>query len=575
MSGRVRHCRGCRKRVYPTELFRALDADWHRGCFRCSACACTLSLANHYSVRNSDGDKIPYCRVHRPDASVALTAGGVRRDNQAQKPSRSHAAFAGLAAPKPEQLCPVCNKAVYPVDRIRALRTNFHTGCFRCVSCTTVLNIKNFQSYEGVLYCAAHLPRVRQGLGRASPAASSIGYRGGPPQPTPELAPEPVSEPKPEPRPEPKPESEPKPELEPEPEPEPKPDPESEPETDDDSGLSPLPLALSSASSSPPDSPRPPPSALNHSRVKQAGFIGIATAVEAWTAEDSDELSFKAGDTLLVTFEDGDSWWSGVVSSHDTEADAAALGEALLFPLSHVEIVAMFSDAPDASPGGVDGAIGLCEVLYDYEAAEDGELSLQQGQVIHVVSFDNSEWWTGVEASSGSRGMFPSLHVKLLEATTDERPATAPRRERPPLGDLAHEETVGEGWVVTPWIEEEDSELGLQVGDYVLVVEFDNDEWWTAINVRTMDAGLAPAMCIELVESPASSASFGKQVRVLFDRAAVDDDELSISTGDIIHVLDETSDSWWSGELRGREGLFPLTHVETIDIASLPLSVTS
>ncbi|KAL6070698.1 putative glycine-rich protein 2 at N-terminal half [Balamuthia mandrillaris] len=54
--------------------------------------------------------------------------------------------------------CGFCNKTVYPVEAIKGANKTYHKGCFRCVTCKTTLNLKNFKAYEGSLYCGVHYP---------------------------------------------------------------------------------------------------------------------------------------------------------------------------------------------------------------------------------------------------------------------------------------------------------------------------------------------------------------------------------------------------------------------------------
>lgn len=49
-----------------------------------------------------------------------------------------------------------------------------------------------------------------------------------------------------------------------------------------------------------------------------------------------------------------------------------------------------------------------------------------------------------------------------------------------------------------------------------------------------------------------------------FSYAADNDDELSLDTGDIVEVLGEEEDGWWSGTLKGKTGVFPNNFVEEI-----------
>lgn len=51
------------------------------------------------------------------------------------------------------------------------------------------------------------------------------------------------------------------------------------------------------------------------------------TALYAYTAADSDELSFKEGDILYIVKEDPSGWWNGICK-----------GKAGLFPSNYVEV---------------------------------------------------------------------------------------------------------------------------------------------------------------------------------------------------------------------------------------------
>ncbi|ELR20098.1 LIM domain containing protein [Acanthamoeba castellanii str. Neff] len=53
--------------------------------------------------------------------------------------------------------CGVCNKTVYPVEKISPGNgKNYHKLCFKCSVCKITLNLKNFKSHEGTLYCPVH-----------------------------------------------------------------------------------------------------------------------------------------------------------------------------------------------------------------------------------------------------------------------------------------------------------------------------------------------------------------------------------------------------------------------------------
>ncbi|GHJ83842.1 hypothetical protein NliqN6_0244 [Naganishia liquefaciens] len=73
----------------------------------------------------------------------------------------------------------------------------------------------------------------------------------------------------------------------------------------------------------------------------------------------------------------------------------------------------------DAMKDGLERAIAL----HDYEEQEEGDLSLRQGDVIVITERSKSkdDWWTGKNAKTGARGIFPANHVELVNSATLRR----------------------------------------------------------------------------------------------------------------------------------------------------------
>jgi len=55
-----------------------------------------------------------------------------------------------------------------------------------------------------------------------------------------------------------------------------------------------------------------------------------------------------------------------------------------------------------------------------------------------------------------------------------------------------------------------------------------------------------------------------KRARALFSYSAASEAELSISEGDVVTIVNTELDGWWTGELRGKTGLFPSAYVEQL-----------
>eukprot|EP01119_Soliformovum_irregulare_P004450 TRINITY_DN15458_c0_g1_i1.p1 TRINITY_DN15458_c0_g1~~TRINITY_DN15458_c0_g1_i1.p1 ORF type:complete len:245 (+),score=49.19 TRINITY_DN15458_c0_g1_i1:91-825(+) len=61
----------------------------------------------------------------------------------------------------PAPPCAICGKTVYPMEALNALDKTFHKGCFKCKTCSVTLNLKNFKSFQGEVYCAVHMPTAK------------------------------------------------------------------------------------------------------------------------------------------------------------------------------------------------------------------------------------------------------------------------------------------------------------------------------------------------------------------------------------------------------------------------------
>jgi len=101
-----------------------------------------------------------------------------------------------------------------------------------------------------------------------------------------------------------------------------------------------------------------------------------------------------------------------------------------LFPSNYVELVDDGQTTPEptparheplpmaesAPPAGLPGRSdhgATATGLYDYEAAEDNELSFPEGAKITNVEFPDEDWWSGEHG--GRSGLFPANYVQLDE----------------------------------------------------------------------------------------------------------------------------------------------------------------
>ncbi|XP_052740643.1 SH3 domain-containing kinase-binding protein 1 isoform X1 [Bicyclus anynana] len=160
----------------------------------------------------------------------------------------------------------------------------------------------------------------------------------------------------------------------------------------------------------------------NNARPGQ-GVQGRCRAVFSYQPANPDELPLCVGDVLEVLGEVEEGWWQGRRS-----------GRVGVFPSN---FVVMLEPAP-AQPAPCEPAPALppkpvkeqCRVLFPYTAVNDDELTLEEGEIVNIVSKDAPDrgWWKG--ELHGRVGLFPDNFVQLLPAVAQEIEEKKP--ERPP-----------------------------------------------------------------------------------------------------------------------------------------------
>jgi len=125
-----------------------------------------------------------------------------------------------------------------------------------------------------------------------------------------------------------------------------------------------------------------------------------------------------------------------------------------------------------------------------------------------------------------------------------------------------------------------DQELPFQAGDIIDIYDTSHGEWW--FGQLQGKNGCFPSSYVERLPpdqtsaaaptssttsdaaTPAAPAAAGaalKRADALFEFKAASDQELELSAGDIVNVLDDSDAEWWRGEVRGKVGYFPSNYV--------------
>jgi len=167
-------------------------------------------------------------------------------------------------------------------------------------------------------------------------------------------------------------------------------------------------------------------------------------AMYAYDATEDGELTFDEGAVILVVTENDSGWWRGrldsgaeglfpsnfMMSEAESAEKIAEMGTSekssshvpAVQPTVHVSVPvaepAQVSIEPEpvsepivVSTGGVAVPINANYVaMYDYDAEDDTEMTIHEGEVLFVIS-ETDGWYLGTSAS-GQKGNFPSNFVE-------------------------------------------------------------------------------------------------------------------------------------------------------------------
>ncbi|CAG8805390.1 12701_t:CDS:2, partial [Racocetra persica] len=98
-------------------------------------------------------------------------------------------------------------------------------------------------------------------------------------------------------------------------------------------------------------------------------------------------------------------------------------------------------------------------VIYPYDAAEDNEMSLIEGEIIVNISQIDDGWWQG-ESKDGSRyGLFPANYVESIEGETELTTETSAK--------ALYDYDAGE-----------DNEISFKEDDILNDIKFVSEDWW-------------------------------------------------------------------------------------------------
>ncbi|XP_046668122.1 SH3 domain-containing kinase-binding protein 1-like isoform X2 [Homalodisca vitripennis] len=170
---------------------------------------------------------------------------------------------------------------------------------------------------------------------------------------------------------------------------------------------------------------------------------------------NDDELELQVGDVIDILSEVEEGWWKGKLNaqvgvfpsnfvaevfedatetkeaSHrktsrsSLDSDSTKQSNATTHNMSHDETTPADSEVPELPPKPMKE---LCRVMYPYDAVNDDELTLREGDVITLLSRDGQDkgWWRG--ELHGKVGVFPDNFVQVITTDESTKPARPPAK---------------------------------------------------------------------------------------------------------------------------------------------------
>ncbi|XP_022212638.2 LOW QUALITY PROTEIN: SH3 domain-containing kinase-binding protein 1 [Drosophila obscura] len=130
----------------------------------------------------------------------------------------------------------------------------------------------------------------------------------------------------------------------------------------------------------------------------------------------------------------------------------------------------------------------------------------------------------------------------------------------------------------------EQDELDLRKGAIIHHIQQMPGGWWMGTLKATGKTGMFPDNFVRVLDTNGSTNGNGehiddgtavqlrdksetsnRRVKVVYSYTQVNDDELTLTMGDVIEFLGEVEEGWWRGRLRSKVGVFPSNFVRLIE----------
>lgn len=182
--------------------------------------------------------------------------------------------------------------------------------------------------------------------------------------------------------------------------------------------------------------------------------------------------------------------------------------------------------------GGLEDNLEYVRTLYDFTGSDAEDLPFKKGEILIILEKPEEQWWSA-KNKDGRVGMIPVPYVEKLV-----RPSPLPGQ--PSLGSR-----------------NSNSSYGIPEPSNSLVHAYAQPQTPSPLP-GTPGPVITPLPSLQ--NGPVMAKAIQKRVPCAYDKTA-----LALEVGDIVKVTRMNINGQWEGEVNGRRGLFPFTHVKILD----------
>ncbi|XP_057323491.1 adapter molecule Crk [Microplitis mediator] len=172
---------------------------------------------------------------------------------------------------------------------------------------------------------------------------------------------------------------------------------------------------------------------------------------------------------------------------------------------------------------------------YDFEGNDQDDLPFRKGEILTVISKDEEQWWTA-KNNVGQKGSIPVPYVQKYEEENSGNAVDS-------SGSGAQEISSGGS----------SGSNSINLSSQAILQQSANQDSAATQQQVTRRSNIQRTL-------PAFAKVKQARVPNAYDKTA-----LKLEVGDIIKVTKTNINGQWEGELHGKTGHFPFTHVEFVD----------